>query len=159
MQERLRTTLRNLEVSERRISHFKCQLASIVQSSSVQHWPGDSSGPEICHDVEHAMGRAELSTLQHELQQEVSNLLFYRRATELQRMASKLLLSTLSNRGREMSSEEVRYKRRMVDFRSPRCNIAPQAAGDIEAGSAGICSPPFPLAYSWIIASSDRDAL
>jgi hypothetical protein len=58
-----------------------------------------------------------------------------------------------------MSSEEVRYKRRMVDFRSPRCNIAPQAAGDIEAGSAGICSPPFPLAYSWIIASSDRDAL
>lgn len=159
MQERLRTTLRNLEVSERRISHFKCQLASVARSSSVQHWPGDSSRRGICHDVEHAMGCAEVSTLQHELQQEVSNYLFYRRATELQRMASKLLLSTLSKRVRTMPSPEIRYKRRMVDFRNQRCTIAPQAAGDIEAGSAGNCSPPFPLAYSWIIASSDRDAL
>lgn len=157
MQERLRTTLRNLEVSERRISHFKCQLASIARSPSVQHWPGDSR-PGSCHNVEHALGCAEVSILQHELQQEVSNLLFYRRATELQRMASKLLLTTLISRGKKIPME-IRYKRRMVDFKSQRCAIAPQSSGDIETGSAGNCSPPFPLAYSWIIASSDRDAL
>ena len=149
--------VRNLEVSERRITHLKYELASKRSCEDrlpdtkdacgiqpgreyAQHWPGEAEGLATCRDVEHAMYSAEISLLQNELGQEVSNFLFYRRATELQRMAAKLLeamvlLDASCSSCCKRTSPTITYKRRMIDFVAKRCSIRIKPAGDIESNT------------------------